>query len=110
MNALAGPHAGRRRDFFYSDELCQACNDVEGIKLREAEAAALGQLWGNNLHVITAYSYLIVLGFANRAEWQYEKSGNCFRGNKASVFSPYALSAEWSLRHLVAQYDKSTIC
>ena len=29
---------------FYSDELCQACNDVEGIKLRKAETAALGQL------------------------------------------------------------------
>lgn len=71
---------------FYADELCQTCNDVEGIKLRKAETAAVGQLWGNNLHVITAYSYLIVLGFANRAEWQYEKSSNCFGGNKANVF------------------------
>lgn len=27
------PHAIRLRHFFYSDELCQACNDVEEIKL-----------------------------------------------------------------------------
>ncbi|KYO25949.1 hypothetical protein Y1Q_0003731 [Alligator mississippiensis] len=28
---------------FEADELCQACNDVEEIKLRKAETAALGQ-------------------------------------------------------------------
>lgn len=75
------------------------CNDVERIRFTKPMSIALrantrspAHTWqkgrrvgrwvvcggGENMHVITAYSWLILLALPNRPEWQFEKWKVCF--------------------------------